>query len=49
MVQHCFVLSILVGAVLTVSQNDDLDADPKGYLVYCPCMGRYCSDSNSFD
>ena len=42
------LLAILVGPLLTLSQSDDIDVDPKGYLVYCPCMGMCCKNPKNW-
>ncbi|XP_071836664.1 GDP-fucose protein O-fucosyltransferase 1-like isoform X2 [Apostichopus japonicus] len=40
------VCGILIPAVL--SRNVNIEWDPKGYLLYCPCSGRFSNQVNTF-
>ena len=47
---HIFLFLILNGKTIVVANNnslDDVDIDPNGYMMFCPCMGK--KTSNKFD
>ena len=46
---HIFLLLILNWKTFVAANNslDDVEIDPNGYMMFCPCMGK--KTSNRFD
>ena len=33
-------LFLSISVLYTIAESKDIEVDPNGYLVYCPCMGK---------
>nr|CAG4640702.1 EOG090X02RM [Eulimnadia texana] len=46
-VMSCFIISLLC-LPISVTCNGAADRDPNGYILYCPCMGRFGNQADHF-